>query len=177
VKFDGWRVQARKNDTEVVVLSRMGNDISHRAPDVVRELALLPTRTFLLDGELIAVAQDGRPSFEATGSARHRHCLCAFDLLWLMGEDLRPLALSERQRRLAALLHGAPPCLHVVEAFEDPIRLLAAVEKHGLEGIVSKRSDAAYLSGSRSGWIKVKTAAWREANQGRLEAIRNSFRH
>ena len=84
--------------------------------------------------------------------------------------------MSERQRRLAALLHGASPCLHVVEAFDDPIRLLAAVEKHGLEGIVSKRIDAPYRSGSRSGWIKVKTAAWREANQGRLEAIRNSLR-
>jgi bifunctional non-homologous end joining protein LigD len=88
-----------------------------------------------------------------------------------MGEDLRPLPLRERQRRLAALLHGASPCLHVVEAFEDPIRLLAAVEAHGLEGIVSKRIDAPYRSGSRSGWIKVKTAAWREANQDRLEAI------
>jgi bifunctional non-homologous end joining protein LigD len=119
-----------------------------------------------LDGELIAVAQDGRPSFEATGLARQRHCLCAFDLLWLMGEDLRPLPLSERRRRLPALLHGASPCLYVVESFEDPIRLLAAVEKHGLEGIVSKRIDAPYRSGSRSGWIKVKTAAWREANQG-----------
>ena len=129
-----------------------------------------------MDGELVAVAEDGRPWFEATGSARHRHCLCAFDLLWHVGEDLRPLPLTERQRRLAALLHGASPCLHVVEAFEDPIRLLAAVEKHGLEGIVSKRMDAPYRSGSRSGWIKVKTAAWREANQGRLEAIRNSLR-
>jgi ATP-dependent DNA ligase len=135
-----------------------------------------PTRTFVLDGELIAVAPDGRPSFEATGSARQRHCLCAFDLLWLMGEDLRPLPLSERQRRLTALLHGASPCLYVVEGFEDPVRLLAAVEKHGLEGIVSKRIDAPYRSGSRSGWIKVKTAAWREANQDRLEAIRNSVR-
>jgi bifunctional non-homologous end joining protein LigD len=93
-----------------------------------------------------------------------------------MGEDLRPLALSERQRRLAALLHGAPPCLHAVDAFEDPLRLLGGVEKHGLEGIVSKRIDAPYRSGSRSGWIKVKTAAWRKANQGWLEAIRNSLR-
>src|SRR5687767_1209751 len=84
VKFDGWRVQARKNDTKVVLLSRLGNDISHRAPDVVRELARMPTRTFLLDGELVAVAQNGRPWFEATGLARQRHCLCAFDLLWLM---------------------------------------------------------------------------------------------
>ena len=71
VKFDGWRVQARKSDTEVIVLSRLGNDISQRAPDVVRELALLPTRTFLLDGELIAVAEDGRPRFEAS---RARTC-------------------------------------------------------------------------------------------------------
>jgi ATP-dependent DNA ligase len=61
----------------------------------------------------------------------------------------------------------------MVEAFEDPLPLLAAVEKHGLEGIVSKRIDAPYRSGSRSGWVKVKTAAWREANQDRLEAIRN----
>jgi bifunctional non-homologous end joining protein LigD len=48
VKFDGWRVQARKNYKDVLVLSRLGNDISHRAPDVVRELALLPTRNNFL---------------------------------------------------------------------------------------------------------------------------------
>jgi bifunctional non-homologous end joining protein LigD len=147
VKFDGWRVQARKNHTDVVVLSRLGNDISHRAPDVVRALARLPSKNFVLDGELIAVAKDGRPWFEGTGLARQRHCLCAFDLLWLVGEDLRPLPLGERRRRLAVLLHGAPPCLHVVEAFEDPIHLLAAVEKHGLEGIVSKRIDGAVSVG------------------------------
>ena len=158
------------------MLSRKGRDISYLARAVIRDVAVLPVRECILDGELIAVGSDGRPNFEAMGSRRHPHCLCAFDLLWIDGEDLRPLPLAERQRQLAALLRVVSPCLHAVDGFDDPIRLLKAAAEHGLEGIVSKRLDAPYRSGNRSGWTKVKTPRWQAANQRRLEAIRNSFR-
>ncbi len=56
--------------------------------------------------------------------------------------------------------------------FEDPLKLLAACEKHGLEGIVCKLREDRYRSGKNSGWIKVKTAAWRAANNDRREMFR-----
>ena len=103
VKFDGWRAQVHENGAEARMLSRKGRDISYLARAVIRDVAVLPVRECILDGKLIAVGPDGRPSFEAMGSRRNPHCLCAFDLLWIDGEDLRPLPLAERQRRLAGL--------------------------------------------------------------------------
>ena len=57
--------------------------------------------------------------------------------------------------------------MHLVEAFDDGVKLLEAAERHGLEGIVSKRRDAPYRSGECRDWVKVKTAAWRAANRER----------
>ena len=59
--------------------------------------------------------------------------------------------------------------LRLSEAFDDPHVLLAVCEKHGLEGIVSKRRNAPYVSGTRGGWIKVKTRTWRAANRERYK--------
>src|SRR4029078_6003342 len=120
------------------MLSRKGRDISYLARAVIRDVAVLPVRECILDGELIAVGSDGRPNFEAMGSRRHPHWLCAFDLFVMHGEDLRPLPLAERQRRLAALLRRVSPCLHAVDGFDDPIRLLKAAAEAGPR-IVSKR--------------------------------------
>jgi ATP-dependent DNA ligase len=72
--------------------------------------------------------------------------------------------------RLEALLAGAgADLLRFSEAFDDAEKLLAAALEHGLEGIVSKMRDQPYRSGKNLGWIKVKTAAWREANRDRWE--------
>jgi ATP-dependent DNA ligase len=59
--------------------------------------------------------------------------------------------------------------LRLSEAFDDPYALLAVCEKHGLEGIVSKRRGDPYRSGASRGWIKVKTAAWRARNRERYK--------
>ena len=64
---------------------------------------------------------------------------------------------------------GAGDALVVSEAFGDASALLAECERLGLEGIVSKRIDQPYRSGSHTDWIKVKTAAWRAANRHRAE--------
>jgi len=76
--------------------------------------------------------------------------------------------LVERRRWLKRLLSRAKvSCLHLVEAFEDGQELLEAAERHGLEGVVSKRRSAPYRSGECRDWRKVKTLAWREANRER----------
>jgi bifunctional non-homologous end joining protein LigD len=76
--------------------------------------------------------------------------------------------VPERRARLEALLAGAD-LLRFSETFDDPERLLAAAVNLGLEGIVSKKRDQPYVSGKNVGWIKVKMAAWREANRDRWE--------
>jgi bifunctional non-homologous end joining protein LigD len=91
-----------------------------------------------------------------------------FDLLALNCKDLRKWSLEARQRRLQGLLSrfGCPAVL-ASESFNDGLALLQVAEKHGLEGVVSKRRDAPYRSGQCRGWRKVKTVAWREANRDR----------
>jgi len=88
----------------------------------------------------------------------------AFDLLALDGKNLRKWSLERRQSRLQALLtrFSCPALLHS-EPFDDGEALLRVAEKHGLEGVVSKRRDAPYKSGACRGWLKVKTMAQREA--------------
>ena len=90
------------------------------------------------------------------------------DALALNRKDLRKWSLEARQRHLQALVSrfDSPVLLHS-EAFNDGEALLGVTEKHGLEGVVSKRRDAPYRSGACRGWRKVKTMAWREANRER----------
>ena len=73
-------------------------------------------------------------------------------------------------RALRLLLAGADQdLLRLSESFDDPVKLLEAAMKLGLEGIVSKRREQSYRSGPNSGWVEVKTAAWRDANRDRWE--------
>ena len=109
-----------------------------------------------------------RPDFYSLlRRARGGLCVWAFDLLKLNGEDLRGRPLVERKRLLSDLLTG--DVIRYAEHFEDGEKLLRAAADMRLEGIVSKRRMAAYIAGSRCGWVKVKTAAWREANRERYK--------
>ncbi len=78
--------------------------------------------------------------------------------------------LEERKERLAALLSAAgDERLRLSESFDDGLKLLDAVGRMNLEGIVSKKRAAPYVGGIGCGWIKVKTQEWREANRGRYK--------
>jgi len=92
----------------------------------------------------------------------------AFDLLFHDGRDVREQPLVERKDLLMVLIMGAgDDRLRLSDGFDDGVELLAAAERMGLEGVVSKRSDAPYRSGTRCGWTKTKTQAWRNANKDR----------
>jgi bifunctional non-homologous end joining protein LigD len=92
----------------------------------------------------------------------------AFDLLLHDGRDVRELPLVERKDLRMVLIMGAgDDRLRLSDGFDDGVELLAAAERMGLEGVVSKRRDVPCRSGTMSGWVKVKTLAWREANRDR----------
>ena len=99
-----------------------------------------------------------------------------FDLMYLDGQYLTGVPLSECRLHLEQLMRRVPKdgVLRLSETFEEPIELLAAAERMGLEGIVSKRRNSPYLSGPTRSWLKVKTAAWREANRDRGEMFRKT---
>jgi len=171
VKFDGYRVQAHKIGSRVVLYSRNGHDFTDRFPSIAQLLHELPAKAAVLDGEVVASDADGRPNFarlHVRWTQPHTIHLWAFDLLALNGQDWRPQPLVKRQARLQALLERfGCPAISLSERFEDGLALLRAAEERGLEGVVSKRRDAPYRSGECRDWRKIKTATWREANRER----------
>ena len=168
MKHDGWRAQLHLLDGAVTVYGKNGGDLTCRFASIALAVARLPVTSVILDAELVACDGDGAPNFYALmRGAKDGCCAYCFDLLELEGRSLVGLPLDERRHLLRRVLRRADKSLRLSETFDDPHALLTAVERHALEGIVSKRRDAPYVSGSRGGWIKVKTATWRAANRER----------
>jgi DNA ligase D-like protein (predicted ligase) len=177
-KFDGYRAIAVKDQVKVRLLSRRGNDLSRSYPAVVAAVGKLRAVSAVLDGEIVAFGEDGRPSFQhlqhraaTTGAIRY----FAFDLLHIDGEDLTNTALSERRRPLAPLIRGSG-----VE-FSDELpgtrdQVVQAVAQVGLEGVVAKRRDSRYEPGQRSGvWQKFKLQHRQEFVVGGFKPEGRSF--
>jgi len=105
----------------------------------------------------------------------HELAVFAFDLMDYDGEDIRSLHLIERRLQLTEVVARSDiHCLHLVQAFDNGAKLLEAAERHGLEGIVSKRQASAYRPGPSRDWVKTKTAAWQVANRDRWKAFQRS---
>jgi bifunctional non-homologous end joining protein LigD len=166
-KLDGYRLQIVKDGPALRLYSRRGYDWTKRLARLAEALAGIRSRSAVIDCELVFPAADGRPDFYRLQSAmasdrQHELAVFAFDLLHYGGEDLRPIPLIDRRLQLTELVaRSSVPCLHLVWGFDDGAKLLEAAERHGLEGIVSKRQASAYRSGPSRDWVKVKTAAWR----------------
>lgn len=161
IKYDGYRMQALIGGGDVRLMTRNGKDWTDRYAAIADALAELPVGTAIIDGELAAGGQDGRTSFGALQAARDAKgaglAYWAFDLLLLDGDDLRKLPLTERKARLAELLEGGNGPLR----YSDHVRgggaeVHARACRMGLEGIISKKADAAYRSGRSRSWIKTK---------------------
>jgi DNA ligase-1 len=158
-KLDGARIQVHRSGDEVRIFSRTLDDVTARLPEVVSAALALPGQTFVLDGEAIALHEDGRPyPFQVTGSrfaSRSTHAVVLtpmfFDLLHLDGEDLLDRPGSERAAALSALV---PAAWRVPRGGPE---LLEAALAQGHEGVVVKALDAGYAAGRRgAAWVKVK---------------------
>jgi DNA ligase D-like protein (predicted ligase) len=162
IKFDGYRMAARIDDGEVRLLTRSGLNWTDKYPPIAESLAKLPLRAGYLDGELCGVRADGTSSFSMIQAASDTGNAAAlvfflFDCLHLDGEDLTPLPLFERKRRLAELLAGiGGPLQYSDHQIGRGPEFHAEACKLRLEGIVSKRVDATYAPGNRGMWVKTK---------------------
>jgi bifunctional non-homologous end joining protein LigD len=158
VKFDGWRAQLHKAGDEVAIFTRRGNDYTKRFPAIRNSLIALPARSAIIDAEIVVCDSDGKPDFKALMDGTPGElCAWCFDLMELNGRDVRELPLIERKALLRHLLNKADDHrLRFSETFPDPLKLLKAANKAGLEGIVSKLSNQPYRSAKNPGWVKVK---------------------
>jgi DNA ligase D-like protein (predicted ligase) len=160
LKLDGYRALIIKNDDRVRILSRNEKDHTAAYPGVVAAGRRLEARSAVVDGEIVAVDASGRPSFQALqhrgAHPQHAIVFYAFDLLHVDGEDLRRLPLEQRRDRLPAVL-GQSGVLLSAELPGTADRVVEAVRRLGLEGVIAKRRDSRYDAGQRSGaWVKLK---------------------
>lgn len=164
VKWDGFRALADVDGDRAVLRSRRGLDLAARYPEL---RSLRAGRRVVIDGEIVAMGDDGRPSFFLLG--RRPAQLVVFDLLYLDG-DRTGLPWEERRALLEAVELTGPV---VVGDFvpEEGEALFSAVEDQGLEGVVGKRLGSRYHSGRRSpDWRKV-------VSRRRVTAVVGGFLH
>lgn len=162
IKYDGYRIQAAAEGTDIRLYSREGLDWSHRFPLLRDALGALDLRGALIDGEAVVFDERGLTDFPALvaelDQANARVSFVAFDLMFADGQDLRGEKLIDRKRRLAELLTGADQRRirvsdHVIDRGPD---VFQAAVSGGAEGIVSKKAASVYVSGRSSAWVKVK---------------------
>lgn len=161
LKLDGYRAIAFKRDGVVHLRSRNDNDFSGRYPGVVKGLAKMPDDT-VVDGEVVAFDDDGRPSFNALqnyGAAPAPVVYYVFDVMVLAGRDVMREPLEKRRQLLER---------KVLPRLSEPVRyatpldaalpvLVQSVKAQGFEGLVAKRRNTAYEPGLRTGaWMKMR---------------------
>jgi bifunctional non-homologous end joining protein LigD len=171
VKLDGYRLQLRVVDGEATLKTRSALDWSAKFSSIAGEASALPD--CLIDGEVVALDKQQVPNFSALQAALSADrsedlVFFAFDLLFEQRLDLRALPLTERKERLESLLEGVPG-KHIryvkhLESRGDSV--LKSACGMGLEGIVSKRLAAPYLSGRGDAWRKSKCRAGHEVVLG-----------
>jgi bifunctional non-homologous end joining protein LigD len=161
LKFDGYRAIAFKTSGKSHLRSRNDNDFSLRYPGVVQGLANMPDET-VIDGEVIALDDDGRPSFNILqnyGSSRAPVFYFVFDVMILRGRSVMREALATRRQLLEknVLPKLAEPVRYAPPLNAELAVLVESVKTHGLEGLVAKRLDSRYEPGLRSGaWQKIR---------------------
>ena len=161
LKLDGYRALLLKNGKEIRILSRNEKDLTQMYPRVAAAGLRLNAGQAVVDGEIVALAEDGRPSFQAlqhrASHPRHLVVFYAFDVLHLNGRDMMSDPLQGRRARLPEII-GENPTIRLSRdlpgSAADIVRVLRAA---GIEGVVAKRRDSSYQPGERSGdWVKFK---------------------
>jgi bifunctional non-homologous end joining protein LigD len=169
LKFDGIRLIGVKRDEKVSLLSRNQNELSERFPEIVEAIETLPARECVIDGEVVALDDEGRSSFQLL-QAREMEgrkspvYFYAFDVLQLDGKSLLSVPLEARKNVLEKLCASAGDPIRYSGAIGgDAKRLLEEVKRRGLEGIIGKQRNSVYEPGRRSGaWIKLKCVSEQE---------------
>jgi bifunctional non-homologous end joining protein LigD len=165
LKLDGIRAIAYRDGATLRVFSRRPRDLTAEYPEIVSALRKLPGTKWIMDGEIVALDERGHTSFQLLQNRQRTDrttlpiLLYAFDLLNLNGRDLQSLPLTQRRALLRNFLPAASDLIRFSASLDAPAATVwREVTRHGLEGVMAKRSDSVYESGRRSGaWLKIKS--------------------
>jgi bifunctional non-homologous end joining protein LigD len=170
LKQDGFRVLAGREEGRPLLVYRRGSEATSTYPDVARAVQALPFGDLVLDGEIVVLDEEGRPSFQRLQRRAQQRRTAdvqraalempatyyAFDLLGFEGFDLRPLPLAERKRLLQAILPRAGPVRFLDHVEGQGEAFYGEVSRLRLEGLIAKRRDAPYRAGRSPHWLKLR---------------------
>jgi len=168
IKLDGYRALAINTGGRVQLRSRNDNDFSTRYAPITAALRGLPEET-VIDGEVVALDEEGRPSFHLLQNfptSRAHLAFFVFDVLIWQSRDVTGETLEQRRRLLEkhVLMRLAEPIYYSPELKANLADLVHSVRLQGLEGLVAKRRSSRYESGRRSGaWHKMRVNRGQEA--------------
>jgi bifunctional non-homologous end joining protein LigD len=160
IKLDGYRCLALRDESGIKLYSRKKNLLNSRFPTIVKALESIEPGT-ILDGEIVALDNNGRPSFNLLQNSRFtakQIHFYAFDLLVERNKNIMGLALEKRRELLAIRLEDVADPIRLSESIDgSPQEIVAAARELSLEGIIAKRKDSVYQPGKRSrAWLKYK---------------------
>lgn len=170
IKYDGVRVLAERRGEVVALYGRNGQSFTERYPDLVADLRALAVDRFVIDGEIVALDEHGKPSFgrlqARMGLTKPRDIARAmaqvpvvgyfFDCLALLGHDLRRLPLLQRKECLRMVVPLLGPIRYGDHVAVEGEAFYEAASQQRLEGIVAKKAASPYAGGRSRNWIKIK---------------------
>ena len=176
IKWDGYRAVAFIDEGSLRLVSRTQNDLTKQFPELGDLPKFVKAKRAILDGEIVALDDQGRPSFslmqQRTGFRPGKHRLpgregvpiiyYAFDLLYLDGMDMRRIGLEQRKQQLQSVIESSA-VVHFSDHYpEKGIALFEAARQRGLEGIVAKKRTSTYDEKRSSEWLKIKITTSQE---------------
>jgi bifunctional non-homologous end joining protein LigD len=170
IKWDGYRAVSFIQNGNVRLVSRNQNELTHRYPELQDLPKFLHTKNAILDGEVVAVDEQGRPSFslmqQRTGIRQHGRQAAprrdlpifyyVFDVIYLDGYDLRRANLEDRKRALREVLSDGAIVRYSDHYPGQGLALFNAAKEKGLEGIVAKKRTSSYEERRSREWLKIK---------------------
>lgn len=170
LKYDGYRVLGSKEEGKPHLYYRSGIEATAIYPAIARTLGALPYSSLVLDGEVVVLDDDARPSFQrlqkrarlsrhtdiVRADVEHPAVLYIFDLLGFEDFDLRPLPYATRKELLRMVVPSAGPLRYSDHVEERGLELYEQIRRVGLEGLMAKKADAPYRGGRTSQWLKIR---------------------
>jgi len=161
LKWDGYRALLIKDGEDVQIRSRNDKDLTAMYPGIAAAGRRQKIKQIVLDGEIVALGEDGWPSFQALQhrSSQHKRQIVfyVFDLLYADGQDLTGERLEVRRARLPALVSTDGVLRLSADLPGSAADIVKALRAAGIEGVIAKRRDSSYQSGERSNdWVKLK---------------------
>jgi len=156
LKYDGFRAVVALSGGELAMWSRNEIDLAPRFPKVADALRKLKVPEVVLDGEIVALDEEGRSRFQLLQQG-NREIIVLFDILWLDGHDLRHLPYADRRELLEKTLRRPPALVRISEQLDmSGDRALLHAAEHGLEGVIAKRRSSVYEARRSKEWLKIK---------------------